>query len=249
MPRARVIVLLLVVLAAACRSSVPEPEAGVTPPPTTAPDGARTVLVIGDSLTFDGYDAFYDALSAAGTQAVIEARPGSGLLFAGPIPFDWARRLDALLADHRPDDVVFEFVGNYDAPLARDASGREIAPNSPAMYAAWKAAMDDWIERALKTGAQVSWVLPPPTAMGDPGRDGRFAELRRLYATEIPARWPQVRLVDWAPGLTNPDGTYALFLPDANGVPEQVRDDDGLHLAPAGSRRAAQATARALGIG
>lgn len=256
-PAAVLVVALAAVLFGACGSSgadhsattAPSTSTTSVPAPTTVPDGRRSVLMIGDSLTFDGYDAFAAALGGGGTDAFIDARPGTGLLVAGPIPFDWGPRLDVLLADHRPDDVVFEFVGNYAVPLARDTSGREIAPNSPAMYAAWRAAMNDWIGRALATGASVYWVLPPPTAMGDPALDDRFAALRRIYATEIPARWPQVHLVDWAPALTTPDGRYASKLPGANGTLEQVRDDDGLHLTLAGARRAAAATARALGIG
>lgn len=249
MPTARLLAALALAagVAAACVGGGPGSD---DPGPGAAGGGeARTVLMVGDSLTFDGHDRFAAALSAGGTAAVVEGRPGSGLLVAGPIPFDWSAQLDELLAAHGPDDVVVEFVGNYDEPLARDAAGRPIAPDSPAMYEAWEAATHATIERILRAGARVHWVLPPPTATGDDAYDRRYAEIRRLYATRIPPRWPQVALVDWAPPLTTPDGRYAGTLPGPTGAPEQVRDEDGLHLTSAGARRVAEATARALGIG
>lgn len=238
-PRRLLVALLLTALVGALAGCLAgeaaAPEAGeedVAPP---------RVLLVGDSLTFMGATALQAAFRERGIEPELHAIPGSGLLEAGPQVYDWMSVLTDLVDDLDPDLVVAEFAGNYGEPYATGADGRPVLPDGDAFLEAWAEATDEAIERLGAGGARVAWVLAPPTRLGVPSLDARYAAVRRLYEERIARRWPDVQLVDWAVPLTE-DGAYAETLPGEDGRPVAVRDDDGLHLTEEGSRRVAEHT-------
>jgi hypothetical protein len=104
-------------------------------------------------------------------------------------------------------------------------------------YAATVGAVMDSLQRE---GRIVAWVGQP---IMDPAIRPELNEvipgLNSVYAAEA-AKRPWVVYVDAWSLTTDANGNYAAYLPDENGVVQQVRSTaDGVHLTSAGGHRIA----------
>ena len=101
------------------------------------------------------------------------------------------------------------------------------------------------------TGTEVYVVVPPP--VGEPASEPAAAAIRTMYR-DLAADRPGITIVDPAP-LLGPDGAFHPTLPceeweaEACGADGTVtlRNDDGIHLAPAGGERYARVLLDAIG--
>ncbi|MCU1354516.1 MAG: hypothetical protein JWM05_3725 [Acidimicrobiales bacterium] len=192
------------------------------------------VLLVGDSLTYNGTPQLTDEMAAHAVDVAFVGGSGTGLLSEQD---RWVRQIGEQVATFHPDVVVIEACCNYAVfePGYVGADGLTLPPNSPAMYAAWARAARAAVRAASAGGAPVYWVVTPdagPQVTADVrARVQRFNEISASLG---------VPLIDWRSTL-EPAGRYTLAI---DGV--QVRRIDGLHFTAAGSRLVAATTWRAI---
>jgi hypothetical protein len=176
----------------------------------------------GDSTSYYVSVALRDTLEQLGAipiQTEPEYVSGSGLL--SPEYHDWRAEL-RVVAEEDADLVIF-MIGANDARAGLSLD----------RYRAEVVAIMDGLER---DGRYVVWIGQPN--MADPERAQLIRQINDVFESEASQR-PWVRYVDSWSITSNDEGSYAQFLAEGNGVEQQIRDDDGLHLTPAGGRRIA----------
>ena len=108
--------------------------------------------------------------------------------------------------------------------------------------AAWNAAyakrVGTFMQRPPASGARVLWIGMPP--MADPVLNAQM-ETPERHRPEPGGAAPGVTYFASWPVLSDAQGHYAAFLPNASGSEVQVRDLDGTHIAEAGAQRLSQA--------
>jgi lysophospholipase L1-like esterase len=237
------VVVVAVVAWLALRDDDPaEPEAfdsacGTVVRPPQGTDTTTKLLLVGDSIMAQPSCPVATALAPLGVETHMHAIGGSGLLANGD---DAQRRFGRLLASVEPDAVAALYVGNYIGPPASDGDGRPIAPDTPEFFAAWQERARELSEAAAGAGAELFWVQPPPV------RDSsRAARLFEGYTALGDGTLPSGAVLGGA------SGAYVDDKPECAGG-EPLRDDDGLHLTPAGAdvfgRTVAHDLAAALGL-
>ena len=97
---------------------------------------------------------------------------------------------------------------------------------------------------ATASGARVLWVGMPP--MADPALNAKMEDLNDIDQSQAARHRGVTYFASW-PVLSNPQGHYAAFLPDASGNEVQVRDPDGTHIAAPGAQRLSQAAIAFMG--
>ncbi len=217
-------------------TSDPAPAGGM------AATSARTsLLVVGDSLSIALADVLERRL--AKTPGLAFARLGkisSGL--ARPDFFDWEANMERLAGQTRPDIVVIMIGTNDNKPL-RLASGRAATFGSQAWAEEYRrrAARLVGIARAANPAAQIYWIGAPIMADSDLARD--LTRINAVLAREM-ERIPGCRFVDVWGLLADPRGRYLEFASSPKSI--RLRTPDGVHLAPAGAGRLADACLAAL---
>lgn len=216
-----------------------------TPPGRVAlaqqPGDGISLLVVGDSLSISLADVLERRLS--GTPGLAFARMGkvsSGL--ARPDFFDWEATMERMAGQTRADIVVVMIGANDNKPV-RLASGKSAAFGTPAWAAEYRrrAARLVEIARVFNPSARVVWVGAP--IMADPGLARDLPVVNAALAQEI-SRIPGCRFVDVWGLLADPQGRYLEFA--ATPKATRLRTPDGVHLAPAGANRLAEACLAAL---
>lgn len=202
------------------------------------------VLLVGDSIMNQAGVYLEASLEARDgiddVEVVNEGRNGTGLLT--PTIYDWQQAIPDLLDEVQPDVVVVLFVGNYTSTdLWVNDAGLEVDGYTDQFFEAWEKEARDLHRELAASGADVYWVNPPPM-IGEEGerRVTEFRQINRRLAEDFTG----VVLIDGTDALSDDDGGYAFELPDEDGVPQQVRTIDSVHLTPAGARRLADEIAR-----
>jgi hypothetical protein len=223
-------------------SQTPPPEPSRTASPARAAEAslARTrLLVVGDSLSIALADVLERRL--ARTPGLAFARLGkvsSGL--ARPDFFDWEKHMDEMAAKTAPDIVVV-MIGANDNKSLRLPSGQAVhfgARDWAAEYRRRAARLVE-IARRHNPAARIVWLGAP--VMGDPALARDMPAVNAALADAM-RRLPGCRFVDMWPVLAGPNGAYAEFLDQKT----RLRAPDGVHLAPAGAARLADACMVAL---
>lgn len=230
-----------------------DPAPGTAGPPPVTPDafdpatfGKRperpklgTVLVTGDSLSMPLDAELARRLAERGVRTQRDPHVGTGISKTDLV--DWGKLSVSQVRKHRPDAVVVFIGANEGFPLP--------GPNGDAecCQVAWASVFATRVRRmmdAYRMGGRgrVYWLTVPSP------RDDDRAEIARVVNASIgvaaaPFR-AQVRILDMA-GLFTPGGRYRDAL-RIGGRESIVRESDGIHLNPAGSRLAADAVLRAL---
>jgi len=191
------------------------------------------VLFMGDSLIQQAYPTFADRLGRQGIDSRVVGGNGQSLMTHGAA---WLGELQAAVFSFDPDVVVLESCCGqfrFDAPMTA-ADGHPLAPTSPAFLQAWSDLAAHASRIASTRGALVVWILGPPThTNGWYGPiDEQIPDINRVYRA-LAACGPRTATIDWGQ-VGGPGGTYADVLPDAAGLPVQVRQSDGFHFTPAG---------------
>lgn len=208
------------------------------------PTDPVTVLLIGDSIMNQAGVFLEESLEArddvGDVKVVNEGRNGTGLLT--PTIYDWQPAAARLVDEVDPDVVVVLFVGNYTSTdLWVNDAGLEVEGYTDQFFQAWEGEARDLQATLVDSGADVYWVNPPPM-LNEEG--ARRVEQFRLIHRRIAEDWTGTVLIDGTDALSTGDGGYAFELPDDEGIPQQVRTLDSVHLTRAGSRLLADEIAR-----
>jgi hypothetical protein len=147
------------------------------------------------------------------------------------------------LAARPPRVLVLSFAGN-DLPHSCFNPTGEVR-DAETVAAHYRPELDEVTARFLDLGSKVYVVLPPP--IRDAQYEARASAMRQLYR-DANAADPAVGLIDTA-GRLDPDGVgFAPSLPCESWDTDcpasgqiVVRQDDGIHLTPAGGERYARA--------
>lgn len=207
-----------------------------------AADGRR-ILIIGDSYIAGGFGRFLarDLQQDHGFTTIRHGKPSSGL--ARPDFFDWPQMARALVAEHGVCDATVIMVGGNDVQglyMGKGAWIRYPDARWPAEYARRVVALCDIV---APDGQQIFWVGMPVM-----GRDELHTKVQRvnwICRAEMAIR-PCARFIDTWRVLADEDGEYTDRLPPTDDPTEskrrrgpRIRAADGVHFAPAGSRRLA----------
>lgn len=194
------------------------------------------VLLIGDSIMNQAgafvEETLEDDDDIGDVEVRNEGRNGTGLLTPGV--FDWQARAKRYVAEFQPDVVVVLFVGNYTSDeLWVNEGGVPVEGYTDEWFDEWEGQARELQEILVSTGADIYWVNPPPM-LADEGE--RRVTNFRLIHRRIAEDWTNTVLIDGTDVLSDDDGNYAFELPDENGVFEQMRTIDSVHLTTAGAR-------------
>lgn len=202
-------------------------------------DHRRSVLLIGDSLTYQSSSALKADLGARGFSTHVQAVSGSGLLDS---QLSWTERARQLIAADNPDEVVVEFIGNYGLKGAQPG----IADGTPQYYDRWRTAAQQLEDILTSRNAQVYWVIGPP--LGETFYQIRLTTLDGIYeslhAPNVASGRPPI--IDVMKAFSAPSGVYSEYLPGPRGTLVQVRLADEVHFTLAGIARYADTVARTL---
>jgi hypothetical protein len=153
-----------------------------------------------------------------------------------PDYYDWPAALRTDVAADDPEVVVL-VVGVNDGQGIVLPDGTPVPevsdPRWPGEYRRRVAAVMDQLRGDDRL---VLWVLLPP--MQDPDYGARIAVIRDAVVAEAASR-PWIATVDATASVADAAGAYADAVPDATGAAVEVRQSDGIHLAPAGADRLA----------
>lgn len=220
----------------------PEPLPTPTPTPTPTPAPERTSLAglriwsDGDSTSYFMTIALFGIAAEQGGTPVRGAdyKISSGLLNTGF--FDWPSYIASEMATYDPDVAVF-MVGANDALQIRS-------------YDDYAARVGAVMDEMYRPGRIVIWMgqpnMRPDPAQGySPALTAAIPPVNEVFISEAAKRsW--VRYVDTYALTSYSEGSYAVSLPDENGVEQVLRPSDGIHFTPAGGRRLALAAVAAV---
>ncbi|MCL8209352.1 MAG: DUF459 domain-containing protein [Actinomycetia bacterium] len=200
------------------------------PPPLVPPTAAHplTILVIGDSLGEDLGYGLQDLLGAQPAVRVVMAAVGSTGL-ANRAYYNWPAALVPLLVRNRPGVVVALFGGN-DA-VGFDQGGHPVPFGSARWQRDYGARVATVMREATAAGAHVLWVGLPIMAPSSVLPNAAIRALNAVYRAEARVH-PGVAYVSTWSLFQAPQGGYTPVLVTRRGVPEVVRDPDGVHIAP-----------------
>ena len=189
---------------------------------------------MGDSLVFDASLTLAATFADHGVETRFVGHSGTGPLSGQGW---WARDLATQLAWWQPDLVVIEACCNYmvDEPGWVEPDGTVAAPDSDAMFEAWRTQAGELVHLARAGGAGVLWTIAPDASPRWPD-----SYRNRITHFNLIASTLGVPMIDW-PGVLEPSGRFELSVPSPAG-PVAIRQPDGLHITLIGDRLIADAT-------
>lgn len=154
---------------------------------------------------------------------------GTGL--TRPDTYDWAARINEVMARPEPPEALMFMVGGNDNQPMR-AGGQNLAVGSEPWLTEYRARVVAIMDTTRTGASHLWWIGLPP--MRDQERDGLARAIDAIVAEEAANR-PWVTFVDLMPRFSGPDGGFAGTLPGPDGQPTVVRAPDGIHITYAGS--------------
>jgi hypothetical protein len=188
------------------------------------------VYVAGDSAAEPlGYELQRLSAGDGWMTAVVDFKVSSGL--ANPGYFNWPARLGQALATRPAPEAVVLFLGGNDHLLMRTAAGT-VQPGQSGWAEEYARRAGELMDLAGRAGARVYWVGMP--VVHDRARNGSVAAINAALVAAAAGR-PWVRYLDVAPLFGDVGRDYSAYRLGPSGEPTKVRQDDGVHLARAGS--------------
>jgi peptidoglycan/LPS O-acetylase OafA/YrhL/lysophospholipase L1-like esterase len=193
----------------------------VIPPAAGAPS---SIMIIGDSGTFDAAPGIGAVYKDLGTTTVIDASfPGFGLTRE---PVAWQRDWPTLLAEHNPQLVVI-MLGGWDEGYVEDHGN-----------GAYDTLLDRTVSVLTARGAHILWLgmLPGPGTRTQ-AMNARFKAVAERHPETV--AYGEIDEV-----LVDADGQYPRWIPGDDGRLLLVRKPDGWHVCPDGAARIATKVAQ-----
>jgi hypothetical protein len=185
------------------------------------PVGSCTVLEIGDSLGNDlGWGLARELPSGSSLKLVQLDKSSTGLANSGY--YDWPSELETDLSLYHPQLVLISLGGNDEQGMEVDGSAVQFP--SPAWVAPYRTRVRQLISEASASGALVMWVGMP--VMEDPDYSQGMEVLNSLYQQGVRSDPNAAFVSTWQ--LFSEQGAYQAAA-DVNGVPETLREPDGIH--------------------
>ncbi len=203
------------------------------PPPVAAQPGGG-VLLLGDSMIAGSLGATLERTLArsSGLPVTRAAQLGTGL--ARPDVYDWMKVVPALLQRDRPRFVVVS-LGANDATNLREGD-EQLDYGEPRWRQVYAARVEAMMRALTGENTRVLWLTLPP--MRDKRLSTRAAFLNRVFA-QTARKVPRVEFLEVDLLIGDPQRQFATFVQAPDGRLLRYRLDDGVHLAPAGSRAVA----------
>ncbi len=231
-PIARVVAPVMI-LSATLPPEETEPEPQPMTPVVEATPG-EGVLLIGDSMIGGSLGAMLERTLAmsSGLHVTRAAQLGTGL--ARPDLYDWMKVVPPLVERERPRFVVVS-IGANDATNLLE--GDEQIDYGTARWRQVYSARVEAMMRALAGDhTRVLWLTLPP--MRDRRLSARTSYLNGVFA-QCARKVPRVEFLEVDLLIGDPQRQFATFVQAPDGRLLRYRLDDGVHLAPAGSRAVA----------
>lgn len=192
------------------------------------------VWVGGDSVAaYLGYATATLGEESGDIAARVHYKISTGL--ARPDYYDWPAHLEEDMQQQDPEVVVLLMGANDDQPLLLpDGSYADFG--TPAWRAEYGRRVGAVMDRLTAEGRLVFWVGLPPM------RSGEFQAHMDVVDDVLRAQAltrNDVTYIDSREVMSNGDGAYAAYLPDASGQQALMRAQDGIHLTLAGGTRLA----------
>lgn len=199
-------------------------------PPLRVPTARHPlrILVVGDSLGEDLQFGLWDLLHTERDIRLYEDAVGDTGL-ADTAYYDWPAHLARELRSVHPG-VVIVLVGGNDA-VNFNQDGQYVGFGTSLWRRDYGGRVAEMMREATKTGARVLWVGLPIMSQTSVLANRDMRELNAVYRTES-LRYRGVSYFSSWPVFESPRGTFTEFLRTRAGTREEVRDNDGVHIAP-----------------
>ena len=167
---------------------------------------------------------------------MLDYRISTGLV--RPDAFNWPAQLQQQVEAFRPGAVAVMFGANDNQPL-QTATGEIHQFGSGGWKQEYRRRVQDVIGLLFQNGVRrVYWIGQP--VMPEASFNGQIRLMNDIYRG-VAEQTLGVRYIDAYSLLADRGGQYAQYLPDEDGEPQQVREQDGEHLTYAGGLRIAAA--------
>ena len=223
---------------AAAHHSIAEVKDKVKPkwPRTITREDPLRLYIIGDSMAQVFGSSLENLAEETGfIKAKLDYKVSSGL--SRPDFFDWPQRMIDQLVEFDPDATAVLFGANDGQNVY--FKGKVLKVGSKAWQEVYAKRVGKAMDILTRGGRRAYWAGNP--IMRDPGYRDRISMMDKIYKAEAEKHPGVFYIPTWAL-FANEKGSYAEYLPDANGAPVLMRAPDGIHLTRAGGDRMAQAT-------
>ncbi|HLT34981.1 MAG TPA: DUF459 domain-containing protein [Enhygromyxa sp.] len=202
-----------------------------------APQGPRTVLILGDSLAATGFGALLEDKLDAHPDVVCyrKAKSASGL--ARPDFYDWFDQGPRQVEFRKPDMVVVVMGGNDGQDLPAWKGGKRVLWGSADWPGAYRGRIDDFLGKITtpvegEDAARVFWLGLP--MMGMRSLEKKLVLIRQIQQEAVAALGPDAVYLDTTQFLVDENGQLLSSAP-VKGKNRELRAEDGIHFTMSGS--------------
>jgi uncharacterized protein len=206
-------------------------------PEDAAPQGPRTVLILGDSLAATGFGALLEDKLDAHPDVVCyrKAKSASGL--ARPDFYDWFDQGVRQVEFRKPDLVVVVMGGNDGQDLPAWKGSSRVLWGSAGWPSAYRGRVDDFLGKITtpvegEDAARVFWLGLP--MMGMRSLEKKLVLIRQIQQEAVAALGAGAVYLDTTPFLVDDKGDL-LSSATVKGKARELRAEDGIHFTMSGS--------------
>lgn len=194
---------------------------------------AADVLAMGDSMMRTVARVMRRDMRRQGIEVESAVTIGAGL--ARLDLFDWHAEAESAIRQHKAPTVVVMMGANDNQPLRTSAG---VLPfNTPAWEVEYGRRVGQLMDLLLAGGAErIIWLGLPCMRESDLDRD--VALMTRIVSQQAEAR-PAVSYFPTRQIFCPGDGSYSSYITLPNGMPLEVRSEDGIHLSRQGAEHLA----------
>jgi hypothetical protein len=220
------------------------PAHEVAPPATelrdpTAEDPLK-IWIVGDSQAeILGQSVISRADSTGVMDATLDFQFSSGL--TRPDFYNWPAEIQNVVETNHPDVMVVVFGANDGQGMELDSG--VFQPGDPEWNAEYARRVDAVMTYLEQQGVRVYWIGQPIAR--DAEYSGRLQLMNGIFA-DMAENHPNTTLVSLYDLFKDEGGSYADYLPGADGELVSMRNSDGIHLTRAGGDRASDEIFAAL---
>jgi hypothetical protein len=219
--------------AEADETAEPTPESKAVP-------GAKTVLILGDSLAATGFGVLLQKKLDAHAKIVAYRKGKSASGLARPDYFDWMGEAKKQIDLRNPDVVVVIMGGNDGQDLTphKGKGDKRVNWQTAGWPDAYKGRMRDFLGAIHVPGRQVIWLGLPK--MGLNSLEKKLVLIRDLQQSAVTELGEEGVYLETTPFLVDDKGALKREA-RIGGRDQRIREDDGVHFTMAGSQYLADA--------